>query len=325
MENIARQNDITLSQMSEILERDGFSFAKFREQIRNELLTTRLRQKVVESRIQITDQEVDNWLASNAARIANRDYHLAQILIGVPEGATPEQIEAQQRKAREVLEQLRQGTDFGRLAVAVSDGRNALEEGDLGWRSSDQLPSLFADAIARMEAGDISEIIRSPSGFHIVKLLEVRESTPQLITQTRVSHILITPDELVTSEEARLRLERLRERIINGADFAELARANSTDTTSAVKGGDLGWINPGELVPQFERVMNELQPGEVSMPFQTQFGWHIAEVMERREEEAAATAQRAAARETLFRRKAEEEWDLWLRRLRDEAYVEIRL
>jgi peptidyl-prolyl cis-trans isomerase SurA len=325
MERIARQNNITLSQLRQILEQDGYSFARFREQIHNELLTTRLRQKVVESRIQISEQEVENWLASNAGQLADREYHLAHILIALPEGAMPQQIEAGRNKAQTVLRELRQGADFQRMAVAVSDDRTALEGGDLGWRRADQIPSLFAEVMPELEPGQISDLIRSPSGFHIIKLLEIRSLDEQMITQTKARHILITPNELLPNEEAQFRLQRLRDRIVNGEDFAEIARANSDDTTSAAKGGDLGWVGPGELVPLFEREMGRLQPGEVSEPFQTQFGWHIVQVLERRQQAAAGLAQRAIARENLFRRKAEEEWELWLRRIRDEAYVEVRL
>ncbi len=325
MESIARQNNITLSQLSEILEQDGFSFAKFREQIRNELLTTRLRQKVVESRIQISEKEVDNWLASSAGRIANSEYHLAHILIGLQEGATPPEIQAAQRAAQRVQAELRRGADFSRLAVAVSDARDALEGGDLGWRKIDQIPNLFINAITSMEPGEISGLIRSPSGFHLIKLLEVRAATAEFVTQTRAHHILIRPNEMVSDTDAQIRLERLRERVINGEDFATLARSNSDDTGSAIKGGDLGWINPGEVAPAFERAMDRLQPGQMSDPVQTQFGWHLIQVRERREQEGTEAVQRAMARENLFRRKAEEEWDLWLRRVRDEAYVEVRL
>ena len=195
----------------------------------------------------------------------------------------------------------------------------------MGWRRIDQIPNLFINAITAMEAGEISGLIRSPSGFHLIKLLEVRAAEAQFVTQTRARHILIRPDEMVSDTDAQIRLERLRERVINGENFATLARSNSHDIGSAIKGGDLGWINPGEVAPAFERAMDQLQPGQMSDPVQTQFGWHLIQVRERREQEGTKAVQRAAARENLFRRKAEEEWDLWLRRVRDEAYVEVRL
>jgi peptidyl-prolyl cis-trans isomerase SurA len=265
----------------------------------------------------------------------NSEYHIAQILIALPEGATPEQIEAGRQQAQEVLEQLRQGADFQRLAVTVSDGRQALEGGDLGWRTAEQLPTIFADVVPQLQPGQFSDSIRSPSGFHIVKLVDAKGAAQQNMTQTRtqtqtqtqtyVRHILINTNEVVSDEEARQRLLRLRERIQNGEDFAELARANSNDTVSAIKGGDLGWISSADLVPEFETQMNELSPGEVSEPFQTRFGWHLVQVLERRQQQGTDEARRAKVRELLFQRRVEEEWDLWLRRLRDEAYVEIRL
>lgn len=326
LENMARQNNLTLGQLREAIERDGFSFEKFRENIRKEILSARLRQRVVDSRIQISDQEVDNLLASGAGAANDRQYHIAQILIAVPENASAEQIEQARRKAEQVLEQLRQGADFKRLAVSVSDGRQALEGGDLGWRSVNQMPSLFAAVVPRLDAGEVSEPIRSPGGFHILKVLETRGGGgQQTVIQTHARHILINTNELIDDSEARLRLERLRERIVNGEDFAELARANSSDATSAAEGGDLGWVNPGDLVPRFEEAMAELSPGQVSEPFKTRFGWHIVQVLERRRHDNSSEAQRAAAREALARRRSDEEWEQWLRQLRDESYVEMRL
>jgi len=325
LDNIARQNNITLSQLRQTIEKDGFSFARFRDDIRAELLATRLRQRVVDSRIQVSEQEVDNWLTRTRSDNTAAEYHIAQILISLPEGASPEQIEASREKALQVLEQLRQGADFARLAMSVSDGRQALEGGDLGWRTASQIPTLFIDVVPRLQPGEVSDLIRSPSGFHIVKLLDVKGAPQQLVTQTQARHILIETNELISDEDAQVRLQRLRERILNGEDFGELARANSNDVTSAVDGGALGWVTPGSLVPDFEAEMNKLEPGEISEPFKTPFGWHIVQVLDRRNHDNATESQRAAAREALFRRKVEEEWDLWLRRLRDEAYVEIRL
>lgn len=332
IESLARRNNLTLSQLRETLQRDGFDFAKFREDMRQELMATRLRQRVVDSRIQISEQEVDNLMQSPAASSASpndgaQQYHIAHILVAMPEGASPEQTETARNQALEILEQLRQGADFARLAVAVSDGRQALEGGDLGWRTKDQLPTLFTEAVPRLQAGQVSDLIRSPSGFHIVKLLEIKGSSSQqqLITQTRARHILISPDELISSEAARQQLQRLRQRIQDGEDFGDLARAHSTDTASAVRGGDLGWINPGDVVPAFEREMARLAPGDISEPFESPFGWHIVQVLERRQQEGTGELQRAQVREALFRRRVEEEWELWLRQLRDEAYVEIRL
>jgi len=205
------------------------------------------------------------------------------------------------------------------------DGQQALEGGDLGWRKAGQVPTLFADFIADMEKGDVSELIKSPSGYHIVKLADKRSSEKVVVTQTRARHILIRPDELITPKDAQRRLEQLKIRITGGDDFAELARAHSSDTVSAAEGGDLGWTNPGDLVPEFERVMNALQADETSDPFRSQFGFHIVQVLERREHDSTEDIKRARARETIRRRKLEEARSDWLGQMRDEAYVEYRL
>jgi peptidyl-prolyl cis-trans isomerase SurA len=325
IENLARQNNLSLTQLRETIEKDGFDFASFREDIRREIMTTRLRQKVVDSQIQISEQEVDNLLSSNRAIAGANEYHIAQILIALSEGASPEKIEASRDKGLQILDQLRQGADFKRLAVSFSDDTQALNGGDLGWRRADQIPTLFADIVTRLQPGEFSELIRSPIGFHIIKLLEVKGSSPGQVTQTHVRHILIIANERIPDEDARLRLERLYERIQNGADFAELARANSNDAISAVKGGDLGWVNPGDLPPLFQQEIDKLQPGQLSQPFKTPLGWHIVQVLERRQSDSSGENQRTQIREALFKRRSEEEWEMWLRHLRDEAYVEIRL
>jgi peptidyl-prolyl cis-trans isomerase SurA len=326
IENLARQNNLTLSQLRQTIEKDGFDFAGFREDIRKEIMFTRLRQRMVDSQIQLSDQEVDSMMGNpRAASGGEREYNIAQILIALPEGASPEQVEAGHKKALGILEQLRQGADFKRLAVAVSDDRQALEGGELGWRKIDQIPTLFADVVPRLQPGQVSDLIRSSSGFHIVKLLESKGSQQRLVNQIHIRHILIATNERATGDDARLRVQRLRERIQNGADFAELARANSNDNASAVKGGDLGWITTSELPPSFEQEVNQLQPGQLSRPFQTPAGWHIVQLLERRQSEGGGDSQRAQLKEALFKRRADEEWELWLRRLRGEAYVEIRL
>jgi peptidyl-prolyl cis-trans isomerase SurA len=279
----------------------------------------------VDSSIQVSERKINNLLSGARTGQGDREYHIAQILIALPEDASQEQLEAAREKTREVLEQLRQGADFKRLAMTVSDGRQALEGGDLGWRRADQLPSLFAGVVPRLQAGQVSDPIRSPSGFHIVKVLDGKGGQQRVITQTHARHILIKTSEVVSDEDAQLYLQRLHERSVNGRDFGELARARANDPASAVKGGDLGWINPGEVARQFEEKMNALQPGEISEPFKTPFGWHIVQVIERRQQDGTLEAQRAAAYEALYKRKSEEEWEQWLRQLRDEAYVEIRL
>jgi len=343
IETLARRNNMNLTQLRQMIEKDGTNFAKFRDDVRREIMAARLRQKLVDSQIHVSEQDVDSLQAqlasgggfgggNNTAGGGEREYHLAQILIAVPESATPQQVETARHEADKVLARLRQGADFRQVAVSVSAGRQALEGGDLGWRRADQLPTLFAEVVPKLRPGQLSELIRSPSGFHIVKLLEVkgggeaRSSAPSnLVTQTHARHILLKTSPQLSDDEARQRLTQLRQRIQSGEDFAVVARANSEDTPSAEHGGDLGWVTPGMLVPQFEQAMNELQPGEISAPFKTPFGWHIVQVQERRQGLASTEANRARVREALLRRRADEEWEQTLRRLREEAYVEIRL
>lgn len=323
---IAEQNKLSITEFRDVLEKDGVNFASFREDIRNEITMTRLRQRQVDSRINVTDQEVARFLAAQADKGKSDDeYRVSHILIAVPEAASPEQIQAAKQKAQQVLDDLRGGADFKETAIAVSNGQQALEGGDLGWRSAGQLPSLFAPLVGRMKPGDLSDIIRSPSGFHIIKLFDYRSGQIHRVNQTLARHILIRTNELVSDDDASIKLEQLSQRVKNGADFAELARANSEDKGSAVNGGSLGWVSPGEMVPVFEQAMNELQPGQISKPFKSEFGWHIVQVQERREQDNTEQFNRSQAFDAIRQRKVEEELQIWLRRLRDEAYVEYRL
>lgn len=323
---IAEQNKLSLAEFRDTLEKDGFNFASFRENIREEITITRLRQRQVDSRITVTEQEVNRLLADKASQgRADDEYRVAHILIGVPEAASPEQIQVAKQKAQRVLDDLNGGADFRETAIAVSDGAQALEGGDLGWRSPAQLPSLFAPLVVKMKKGELSDLIRSPSGFHIIKLADYRGGKQHMVSQTQARHILIKTNELISDDDASIRLEQLRQRIEKGADFAELARANSDDKGSAASGGDLGWVSPGEMVSAFERAMSELQPGEISKPFRSEFGWHIVQVQQRREQDNTEQFNRSQAFEAIRNRKVEEEYQTWLRRLRDEAYVEYRL
>lgn len=325
VQNIAQQNGLSLSEFRDVLERDGFSFAKFREDVRNEITVNRLQQRQVTNRVTVTEQEVDNFLSNqNVQGSQNAKYHLAHILIPVPEAASPQKIQDARAKAQQVLDELQAGADFAQKAIAVSSGQQALEGGDLGWREAGEIPTLFADTVLKMKPGEISDVIRSPSGFHIVKLMEAQDSERHIITQTHARHILVRPTEVTSAADARTRLEQLKGRIETGEDFEALARSHSEDSGSAVKGGDLGWVNPGDMVPRFEEAMNQLQPGQVSEPFESQFGWHIVQVLERRKHDSTEEFKRAKARELIRQRKAEEELEVWLRRLRDEAYVEYR-
>ncbi|MGI9303074.1 MAG: peptidylprolyl isomerase [Gammaproteobacteria bacterium] len=324
--DIARRNNMNLEEFRRNLLAEGIDYIEFREQIRNELVIDRLRQRQLQGRVRVSDQEIDEFIASQSGALNSQaEYRLGHILIALPEAASPEQIQAARERAQAVRQKLLDGEDFTEVAVSSSNGQRALEGGDLGWRSAPQLPSIFARAVTGMKTGDTSDLIRSPSGFHIVRLLEQRGLQRTMIEQTRARHILITPNELLTMEQAREKLAALRDRIEGGDDFAELSKANSDDKGSAANGGDLGWISPGEMVPEFEDVMKTLSKDEMSEPFRSSFGWHIVQVLDRREHDSTEESQRVRARDFIRERKAEEELELWLRRLRDESYVEYRL
>lgn len=323
--NIASQNNLSIAAFRDVLEEDGFKFEKFREDIRNEIIITRLRQRQIDSRVSVTEQEVNDYLASAGAQgDSENEYHLGHILVATSEAASPEEVKEAQLKAEKVLEKLSRGADFKEVAMAESDGQRALDGGDLGWRKGGQLPTLFSEIVIKMKKDEVSSVVRSPSGFHIIKLFDQRSEQQHLVTQTKAQHILIRTDEIETEESILKRLNELRERILFGDDFAELARSNSDDKGSAANGGELGWTSPGEMVPLFEQAMNSLKPGDVSEPFKTRFGWHIVQVLDRRAHNDTEEFKRGQARRLLQQRKAEEEYQVWLRRLRDEAYVELR-
>ncbi len=323
---IAQQNGMDLAGFRAAVEKDGIDFAAFREQIRNEMAIARLREREVDNRITVTEAEIDNYLANPALQEQQQnEYLLAHILISTPDGASPDRLQALKDKADKALAELRAGADFAQVSAAYSNAQNALEGGLLGWRSDGQLPSLYVSAARALKPGQISEVLRSPNGFHIVKLVDRRGKDAQLlIRQTHARHILIKTNEVVSDQDARNRLVQLKERIDNGQDFAELARLHSDDL-SASRGGDLGWLNPGDTVPPFERVMDSLKPGEVSEPIQTPFGWHLIQVLERRDQDVTQERRRLDARRALRERKSDEAFDSWLRQIRDSAYVEIRL
>jgi len=324
--DIARQNNLSLREFRDILERDGFDFGAFREDVRNELIKARVQQRQVQDRVQVTERDIDNYLATQAKQGGNNpEYRVGHILIAVPDGASPEELAAARAKAEDILVRLSAGENFGRIAAAESDGRQALEGGDLGWRKAGELPTLFEDVVPNLEKGEVSDVIRSSSGFHLVKLEDVRGAERHVIKQTHARHILIKPTEVVSSAAARSRLDVLRSRIVGGANFEDLARASSDDPGSAVKGGDLGWLSPGDTIPPFEKAMDVLAEGEISQPFETQFGWHIVQVLGRRDRDSTKEVQRANAAEALRKRKVEEELQNWFRQIRDEAFIEYRL
>ncbi|HWQ38043.1 MAG TPA: peptidylprolyl isomerase [Burkholderiales bacterium] len=327
LQRIAEDSKLTLDGFREAIENDGVDFSRFREEIRNEILISRLKEREVDSRIVITEAEIDSYLRNQAAQ-GDRDdeYNLAHILILVPEEATPEQIQAKKAVAERALAQLKGGTDFRQVSASFSDAQNALEGGVLGWRPAGRLPQLFVDAVRSLNVGDVSPILRSSNGFHILKLLDKRGNrSPVIVQQTHVRHILVRSNEVVSEAEARQRLADLRERVVLGnADFGELARLHSEDA-SAVRGGDLGWVSPGETVPDFERAMDALQVNEISEPVRSPFGWHLIQVLGRRTEDLSGERQRMAARQAIRQRKAEEAYQEWVRLQRDRAYVEYRI
>jgi peptidyl-prolyl cis-trans isomerase SurA len=324
---IAENNKLTVPEFRAAVEKDGLAWNTFREGIRNEILLARLREREVESRVVVTDAEVDNFLVNNPEGLSNEEYNLAHILLRAPEGASPEQIARLRAKAEDILAKLRGGEDFSRLAAAYSDSPDSTKGGVIGWRSPNRLPALYADAAKSLKPGEVSPILRSAAGLHIVKLLDKRGSAQtggQQVQQTHARHILIKTSEVVSDAEAERRLVALRERVVNGADFAELAKVHSADL-SAAKGGDLGWLNVGDTVPEFERAMDGLAPGELSKPIQSPFGWHLIQVIERRTQDVSTERKRAAARAALKERRIDEAYDDWLRQLRDRTFVEYRL
>lgn len=326
LQGIAGRNGLSLDDLKATLEAGGIRFEDFREDTRAQILSSRLQNQEVVRKIQVSEPEVDRFLAREASRLIEREQvRLQHILVALPDNPTPEQVKRAEDKAKRLVERLRGGADFAEVAARESDGRNALEGGDLGWFEMGAVPSLVSDLAYTLAEGEVSEPLRSPSGFHIIRMREIKAATPEDVTQTRARHILIRTNEIVSDADARQRLLQLRERIIGGEDFATLARANSDDTGSALKGGELGWVDPGNTVPEFEEQMNTMAIGATSEPFKSPFGWHILQVEERRQQSANEDILRLKAREALQRRKAEEATEEWLRQLRDEAYVEIRL
>ena len=325
LRQIANNNDMNLRQFRDVLEEDGYQFSRFRETIREEMIITRLRKSQVEDRVVVSDREVDNFLATQTVQAGNEvEYHLQHILISMPEAAAPEEVQEAREKLDTIQSLLAEGGEFGEVAAGYSDGQNALDGGELGWRKQGELPSLFADVVPRLTVGEVSEPLRSGSGFHLVRLKDKKSAELHLVKQTKASHILIKPNEVVSDEEAQKRLNQLRQRIENGENFAELARAHSEDTGSAIEGGSLGWGSPGVMVPEFQEKMDELAIGELSEVFKSRFGWHLIMVDDRREENMAEEFKRNKAREQIRQRKIDEEMESWLRAMRDEAYVEYR-
>ncbi|AUN96334.1 peptidylprolyl isomerase [Pseudazoarcus pumilus] len=314
-------------ELREALRRDGLSWERFREDLRKEILITRLREREVDSRIVVTEAEIDNYLANAPEpQESERELLVAHILLRVAEDAGEEEVAAAQRTAADILERHAAGEAFQQLAIEFSDAPDARDGGVIGWRQPERLPALFAEAVEGLARGDVSEVLRSAAGLHIVKLVDTRGGPEgDQVEQTRARHILMRTTEVLPDAEVRARLEGLRERIVVGGEsFEDLAKVHSDDL-SAARGGDLGWILPGDTVPEFERAMDALEPGEVSEPVRSPFGWHLIQVVERRVQDVSEDRLRAQARNALRQRKSDEAYESWLRELRDTAYIDIRL
>lgn len=323
---IAQNNRITPAQLEESLSQQGMTMTGLRQQIRRDLTINQLQQAVVNSRIKITDQDIDNFLASTDGKFATSpDFRVGHILIALPSSAGPSEIEELEQKAQSIYKQIKEGADFSQMAIAHSQDQAALNGGDLGWRKLAQLPELFAQRLVDLPVGEVSEPFRSDAGFHMLKNLEQRGGGATMIQETKARHILVKTSEIMDDRQAREKLLALRERILKGEDFAALAREHSEDTGSMLAGGDLGWATPGMFVPEFEETMAKSAINEVSMPFKSQFGWHIMQVVERRNTDMSDRVKRNQAANAIRSRRFDEEFQLWLTQIREDAYVEIKL
>ncbi len=326
IERIAEQNKMPMAQFRDALAADGIPYRKFREDIRNEIILARLREREVDNRINVTEAEIDNFFTTQSTSGDSQDeFEISHILIRAPQDMSSDTVQKLRAKAEQALKQLQAGEDFAKVSASVSDAPNALEGGGLGWKTSAQLPSLFFDALKPLKVGELTPVLRSPNGFHILKLTDRRGGTSALvIEQTHVRHILIKLTEIMSEAEGKRKIDGLKERLDNGEKFADLAAQYSEDG-SAKAGGDLGWVSPGDTVPQFEKVMNDLAPNIVSDPVRTPFGWHLIEVLERRKQDMTKEAARLKARQEIRARKSDEAYQDWVRELRDRAFVEMRL
>ncbi len=331
IQRMAEQNKMTVQVFRNQIEKEGTSFAVFREEIRDDIMMQRIREREVDSKIQVSDLEVDNYLAAEEKTPnTQQELNLAQILVRIPENASPEQIAKQQARANEAMRKIRAGEDFAKLAATYSDAPEALKGGEIGWREQDRLPQLFVDAINKIKIGEVSEGIRSPNGFHLIKLLGKRAiaskaATSDVVQQSHVRHILLKVSQVMTTAEAKQKLLEMKQKIDNKTGtFEDLAKSFSNDL-SATKGGDLGWIYPGDTAPEFEQAMNKLAINEVSDPVESPFGVHLIQVTERKSDDVSKERKRTAARQAVRERKSDEALQNWLRELRDRAYVEFRL
>ncbi len=325
IENIAKQNGLSLKKFKKALEKDGIKYSQAREQIRRERIISEIQRYRVGNKIQISEQDVDGFLNSSRGKNATgEEYRLGHILIQLPSQASRKQLKDAQNKADSLVKKLRKGADFAQSAVANSEGRNALKGGDLGWRKEAELPSLFAQVVPDLKKGDVSEPIRSASGFHIIKINDKRGGATKMVTQTRARHILISENEIRSNKQSKELINKIYKRLKKGEDFAKLAKEFSDDPGSKVSGGDLNWVSDGQMVPAFEKTMKASKKDQISKPFKSRFGWHVLQVTDYRNKDMGHEIQRNQARQILYTRRFEEELPIWLRQIRSDAYVEIK-
>lgn len=322
---VAEENKLKPDDFRKVLEREGIPYSNYREDIRRQIILQRVREREVDSKVMVSDAEVDNYLATLASQAGGEDeYLLSHIYVTVPEQAAPDVVATRRQRAEQALEEIRAGKDFAQVAAAFSNAPDASSGGNLGWRTGARLPTVFSDEVRKMKPGDVSGILRSAGGFHIVKLADKRNrNQPMVVEQTHARHILVKVSETTSEAEGKARIERLRDRLVGGAKFEDVARANSEDASSA-RGGDLGWISPGDTVPDFERAMNALSVDEISQPVRTPFGWHLIQVLERRKQDITQDKRREQARLAIRQRKSDEQFEEFIRQLRDRTYVEVK-
>ena len=322
---IAEENKLSPEEFRKVLERENIPYSNYRDDIRRQVIVQRVREREVDSKVSVSDAEVDNYLQTVASQAGGEnEYLLSHIYVTVPDQATPDVVESRRQRADEALAQVKSGKDFGQVAASYSNAPDASSGGNLGWRTRARLPSIFADVVGKMKPGEVSEILRSAGGFHIVRLVEQRNrNQPTVVEQTHARHILIKVNESTSESEAKTRIDRLRERLGGGAKFEDLARVNSEDA-SAARGGDLGWISPGDTVPDFERALAKLSVNELSAPVRSPFGWHLIQVLEKRTQDVTKDRQREQARQAMRQRKSDEQFDEFVRQLRDRTYVEYK-
>lgn len=326
LSQVAQNLGITLDDLPTALAQQGIDYATYRENSREELVINQLEQRDVINSISVTPREMEQCLQQREATESERlDYNVSHILVGMPSSPTPSQVSAAEDQAEDIVERIEAGEDFAQLAITYSDAQTALEGGSLGWRQGSELPTVFNDIVVRMEPGEVSDPIRTGSGFHIVKLNDRRGTEPIMVEQIRLRHILLRPNEILDEDATHQKLIGIREQIVNGDDFETLAVSQSEDQVSAAEGGDLGWVQPDQFVPEFAEQINELGVGELSEPFETRYGWHIAEITDTRSHDTTDERQREECQQQIRSSKAQEEREMWLRRLRDQAYVDVRL